>query len=673
MSNLQLVCVYRNQKGEALRQIQVSNFSLAESNDKFYVADVMDLHLREAGSGLFKPFKKITIVGDPGTHFSDIGTIYNESGMFEKYGKEVRIVSLCSYHCYNRCDAAGVHSKKIAKQRAKDSDPLKSSKDYTVAVIGDKRTDTIAFDCNDINRSSNVFGDLLLKPVPKVNLREQCEFVYEVTGADKKPMYMKGIIKCRLVPGEGRFLVVDLVKTRQDSWCQRCTQLHQRPVEHTEGSTCEVASGVGDPIIDMQAKQDPLRITGLQLTKKVSATMKRTGRDAASMPVRLKCRHCKKTFTTPQRANGHMEKYHPSDYNVDRDAHVVPPKVKVPKGKHAFAETAPFADGGNTGSASVAATTASTTVASDIAAAVNIPLTPVGPSGKPMKKRAKPKAKVPKGKRACAETTTPSDVGNTSSASVAATTASTTVASDIAAAVNIPMTLANTSTPPTVVKSTATTTATTPGDCEAATAVSPVTTEALKVKRVLVGPSDKQGADAVSGATPNVRVKKMKRKPEADIPYGPSSHQCNCDEYRSEYVHLPVAGSSTPLESRAHVWVVDFENESCRLRVIPAVVSTTVASSRGKYYEKDKNLKTKGHRLRFDMVNPVAETWWYAECDISTSRQDAECRLAAVINSSRRYKAGFIEHCDVPAAPSSLSSCPPKLFLDQYQLKFLPE
>jgi hypothetical protein len=435
----------------------------------------------------------------------------------------------------------------------------------------------------------------------------------------------------------------------------------------------------------MQAKQDPVRITGLQLTKKVSAAMKRTGRDAASMPVRLKCRHCKKTFTTPQRANGHMEKFHPSDYNVDRDAHVVPPKVKVPKGKHAVAETAPPSDGGNTGSASVAATTASTTVASDIAAAVNIPLTPVGPSGKPMKKRAKPKVKVPKGKRACAETTPPSDVGNTSSASVAATTASTTVDSDIAAAVNIPMTLANTSTPPTVVKPTATTTATSPGDCEAATAVSPVTTEALKIKRVPVGPSDKpmkkrakQGADAVSGATPIVRAKKMKRKadsgatpivrakkmkrkPEADIPYGPSSHQCNCDEYHSEYVHLPVASSSTPLEARAQVWVVDFENESCRLRVIPAVVGTTVASSRGKYYEKDENLKTKGRMLRFDLGNPAAEKWWYADCDISTSRQDAECRLATVLNSSRRYKAGFIKHCDVPAGPSSPSSCPPKL------------
>jgi hypothetical protein len=620
MSNLQLVCVYRNQKGEALRQIQVSNFSLGESNDKYYVADVMDLHLREAGSGLFEKFKKITIVGDHGTHFSDIGTIFNESGMFEKYGKEVRIISLCSYHCYNRCDAAGVHSKKIAKQRAKESKPLASSKDYTMAVIDDKRTDTCAFDCNDINRSVSVFGDSLGKPVPKVNLREQCEFVYEVTGADGQPMYLKGIIKCRLVPGEGRFCVVDLVKSRQDSWCQPCTQQYQRPVAHTEGSTCKLAaSSAGDPIIDMHAKQDPLRITGLQLTKKVSAAMKKTGKDAASMPVRLKCRHCKKTFSTPQGANGHMQKYHPSTYNVDRDAHVVPPKVKIPKGN-----------------------------------------------------------------RACADTTPPSGFGTTDSASVAATTASTTVAS-ASAVVSTPVTLVNTSTAvtPTVVKSTAATaTATTSGDREASTVMSRVSTEALKRKQARNDSSDKprkkrkkkrakQGANAESGTTPNdrVRVKRMKRKAEADIPYGPSSHQCNCDEYHSEYVHLPVAGSCTPLAARTPVWVVDFENESCRLRVIPAVVTTTGASSRGKYYEKDKSRKTKGRMLRFDMVNTVAETWWYADCDISTSRQDAECRLAAVLN--RRYKAGFMEHCDIPATSVAPVSCPTKLCL-QLPLPVIP-
>jgi hypothetical protein len=278
MSNLQLVCVYRNKKGGQLRQMQVSNFSLMESNDKYYVADVMDLHLREGGSGLLKKFKKITISGDHGTHFSDIGTIYNESGMSAKYGKEVRVVSLCSYHCYNRCDSAGVHSKKIAKQAAKESKPLKSSRDYTVAVITDNRTDTCAFDFTDINRSASVLGDVVLrKPYPVVTLREQCEIIYVFDGADGTPTHMEGIIRCRPVPDEGKFILVDLDSERQQRWCQRCTQHYQRPIEHTapanEGNadSCELVLDCdqGDPVIDLHAKQGRERIVGLQFTKKV--------------------------------------------------------------------------------------------------------------------------------------------------------------------------------------------------------------------------------------------------------------------------------------------------------------------------------------------------------------------------------------------------------------------
>ena len=114
-----------------------------------------------------------------------------------------------------------------------------------------------------------------------------------------------------------------------------------------------------------------------------------------------------------------------------------------------------------------------------------------------------------------------------------------------------------------------------------------------------------------------------------------------------EYIHLPVSASSTPLVVNTQVWVVDFESESCRLRVVPALVSTPV-TSRGSLYEKDMRKKAQGHKLRFDMANTAADTWWYAVCDISTSAQDAERRLTAVLN--RRYKAGYMEHCDIRAA-----------------------
>jgi len=159
MSNLQLVCLYRNVKDGPLFQFQVSNFSLTQSQDKFYVADVMDFHMKpeaDGGSGLLSKYTTIYVSGDHGTHFSDIYTVYNESRMFEKYGKVVHIVSLCSYHCYNRCDAAGVHSKKLGLQAAKESEPLDTGEDYAEAVNNDGRGYTFAWDWMVINRSVDI-------------------------------------------------------------------------------------------------------------------------------------------------------------------------------------------------------------------------------------------------------------------------------------------------------------------------------------------------------------------------------------------------------------------------------------------------------------------------------------------------------------------------------------
>ena len=97
------------------------------------------------------------------------------------------------------------------------------------------------------------------------------------------------------------------------------------------------------------------------------------------------------------------------------------------------------------------------------------------------------------------------------------------------------------------------------------------------------------------------------------------------------------------------VWVIDFD-EACRLRVLEAVVCSN-ETKRSNYYEGDKNKKAPGQKLRFDMVHPEAETWWYAVCDISTTLADAESRLHAIRN--RRYKAGYMEHIDL-ASPVSL-------------------
>ena len=241
MSNLQLVCLYRNVKDGPLFQFQVSNFSLTQSQDKYYVADVMDFHMKakeDGGSGLLSKFTTVYVSGDHGTHFSDIYTIYNESRMFEKYGKVVHIVSLCSYHCYNRCDAAGVHSKKLGLQAAKEREPLELGEHYTDAVNDDGTSYTLAWNWVVINRSVDVFGVGVVLTRP-LNLgvrllREICEFSFGFEDEHGKVCHIPGIVKCREVPFSGKFIIIDLVTDRQNSWCDRCTQFYQRPVKHTE-------------------------------------------------------------------------------------------------------------------------------------------------------------------------------------------------------------------------------------------------------------------------------------------------------------------------------------------------------------------------------------------------------------------------------------------------------
>jgi hypothetical protein len=159
----------------------------------------MDFHMKakeDGGSGLLSKFTTVYVSGDHGTHFSDIYTIYNESRMFEKYGKVVHIVSLCSYHCYNRCDAAGVHSKKLGLQAAKEREPLETGEHYTDAVNDDGTSYTLAWNWEVINRSVDVFGvgGLLTRPsnLGVRLLREICEFSFGFEDEHGKVCHIPG-------------------------------------------------------------------------------------------------------------------------------------------------------------------------------------------------------------------------------------------------------------------------------------------------------------------------------------------------------------------------------------------------------------------------------------------------------------------------------------------------
>ena len=50
-----------------------------------------------------------------GPHFWCWDTLAYQATVFGKYGLNLRIVGLCSYHAYNRCDGHGAYIKKAAR------------------------------------------------------------------------------------------------------------------------------------------------------------------------------------------------------------------------------------------------------------------------------------------------------------------------------------------------------------------------------------------------------------------------------------------------------------------------------------------------------------------------------------------------------------------------------
>ena len=122
VANLQLVVLSRDKIGAPLTVQKISNFCSDKdtaSCDSFFVADVMAFHMTPKGkhsSGLLSGFSKIYQCGDHGPHFVSRQTVLNESRFHELYEIELENHFLCSYHAYNRCDGAGVESKRLAIQ-----------------------------------------------------------------------------------------------------------------------------------------------------------------------------------------------------------------------------------------------------------------------------------------------------------------------------------------------------------------------------------------------------------------------------------------------------------------------------------------------------------------------------------------------------------------------------
>ena len=187
INNFVLVVLYRETEGGELLTFNLSNiieFDKKGSCDAYFVADVFTFHLKSianGGSGLFERFDTIIISGDHGPHFSSAETVYNESTFFPLYKKKIRVLSLCSYHAFNRCDAAGAAVKSLAYQKAKENLALISAEDYAYAVREDGQGNAWSYAFDTINRSSNVFdGNGITDFIPivdgqKLKLSDMCE------------------------------------------------------------------------------------------------------------------------------------------------------------------------------------------------------------------------------------------------------------------------------------------------------------------------------------------------------------------------------------------------------------------------------------------------------------------------------------------------------------------
>ncbi len=283
IKNLVLVKITRGADGQLVVEKRHNLCSSKQAGcDAFFVADVMDFHMKavtDGGSGFLEHEDHIIQSGDHGPHFACCETVWNESQFFDKYGKTLSNLFLCSYHAYNRCDGAGVCLKKAAEAASRDQCGPIDAEDYVNLMNSAHHFDTTAHTFSSINRGVDIFPKKLKK---MSGVKKFCEVLF--THGDQNGSigaHTVGVARARLVPGSGPFTVFDLVP-RAKAWgplCRVCSSAQQRAVYHKrEGSKCApTAKAIIQIDKDMKARTnvphpDPGRISGPQVGRKRKGT-----------------------------------------------------------------------------------------------------------------------------------------------------------------------------------------------------------------------------------------------------------------------------------------------------------------------------------------------------------------------------------------------------------------
>ena len=161
---LHLVVQFRQVEGGPLHKMKIRNYCSDKdtlTTNHGYVVDVMRYHLQEKEEGiypgLFDQFQKIYIAGDHGGHFSNAGTMIEESKFYREFGKEIHLCYYPPYHAHGLADQAGAEDKKQAR-KDKINDCLRiGAADYTAMTNGSNDARSIAFEFSKINRSISAY------------------------------------------------------------------------------------------------------------------------------------------------------------------------------------------------------------------------------------------------------------------------------------------------------------------------------------------------------------------------------------------------------------------------------------------------------------------------------------------------------------------------------------
>ena len=331
---LHWVLMWRDEVGEPLKRLKLRHYcsdKKSMSTDSYFQADVTEFHLNEDNEHcpkLFKDFKRIIFVGDHGPHFASHETMHNESTLSRKYGKEIKLMFLASYHAYSRADGSGAEDSTALRRDLRAGMPRVGATDMTEMTNASNDSCSWAYEFPNINRGKGVFpkNKAFTHKDRAKWIKKWCEvrFIHP----DESGSY-DGVLQYRLVTGEGVWNWTDLVANErgpEDTMCDRCSTKADEVVYHKQAD-CPSPSYIHDLPVFRDLQPDPTRISGEQMPQGKSNQKKKKA--AVKFPCKYTaCVHHlqpRRAFRSAAAANRHMRINHEAT-DADFEALAYPDK-----------------------------------------------------------------------------------------------------------------------------------------------------------------------------------------------------------------------------------------------------------------------------------------------------------------------------------------------------------